>query len=97
MGFKRSFVQELRLQLHAEVDQFGFGFFHGQFGVGDFANDIRIAELKNDGVCRYTRTRAQKDLIHASLGACCEPAHVFGNEGSKTLKQIIGPDCTVTY
>jgi hypothetical protein len=88
----------LRLQLHAAVGQFGFVFFHGQPGVGDFANDIPIAELKNDGVCPYTGTRAQKDLIHASLGACGEPAHVFGNEGSKTsTRQIIGPDCTVIY
>ena len=85
LRFERFFVQELSLQLNAEIGELSFRFLHGEFGVGDLAIEVRIAEMENDGVWTNTRARTKKNLIDAAFGTGGKPALVFRNKISEAV------------
>ncbi len=85
LSFQSFLIEQLRLKLNTQVGKFGFGFFHGELGVGDLAIEIGIAELKNEGVRFYVGAGKKKNLINTALSASGEPPHIFRNEGTKPI------------
>jgi hypothetical protein len=79
---RRLEVQSLRLQLHPQIDQFGFRPFELPFGVERRLLDFRIGELDENGVRLDRRTREHADCFDSTRADGGHPDDGFRHQGS---------------
>ena len=75
--------EKLALEGHALAGQLGLGGEELGLGVGGGGDDVRVAELEDEGAGFDDGAGAEDDLVDAALGAGGDPADLLGDEGAE--------------